>query len=221
MKNDLLLFVIMLALSWIGFNLVNEQFLKPDAADSVAPGGSTASGDLVADSSMIGKIKTWFAGTGTGSSNATTAVGAMDANQSSQPTEANKNSDVQSGSVEDQIRAMMQVRTEAWNRGDLEGYMGSYMDSPSSTLNFFGETKKGWRDIFDFLRKHYQLSGDQTMGTLAINSLHVDPVGSDAALVIGNWILKKPTDVTTGRMSLVLRKSKGTWKIIHDHTDRK
>ena len=67
-------------------------------------------------------------------------------------------------------------------------------------------------------RKSYQAEGRE-MGKLTFSDLKIEPLGTDAAFVRGRFQLilsdgKQPTGIFT----LIFRRLKGEWKIVHDHT---
>jgi ketosteroid isomerase-like protein len=56
------------------------------------------------------------------------------------------------------------------------------------------------------------------MGTLTFSDIEITPMGKDGAVVLGRWHLKRVSDEPHGRFTLVFRRTKKGWKIIHDHT---
>jgi beta-aspartyl-peptidase (threonine type) len=118
----------------------------------------------------------------------------------------------------DAVRQVLEKQAEAWNRGDLEGFMAGYWHSPELTTS----GKEGWRRGWDTALAHYreQYQDDpQGMGHLTFSDLDVELLGTDAALVRGNWKVewnaKKPAG---GYFTLVLMKKPEGWRIVHDHT---
>jgi ketosteroid isomerase-like protein len=43
-------------------------------------------------------------------------------------------------------------------------------------------------------------------------------LSKDAALVLGRWHLKRAKDDPHGTFSLLFRKTKAGWRIVHDHS---
>ncbi|HYE24050.1 MAG TPA: DUF6438 domain-containing protein [Clostridia bacterium] len=84
--------------------------------------------------------------------------------------------------AEAQIRAVLEAQREAWNRGDLDGYMAGYWRS--AHLTFFGGSgeTRGWRETLERYRVRYQ-SGGRTMGTLTFDQIRVEMLSRDAAFV--------------------------------------
>jgi uncharacterized protein (TIGR02246 family) len=125
---------------------------------------------------------------------------------------------------EAKIRTALAAQTEAWNRGDVEGFMKTYEDSTETT--FIGKTlRKGYRPILERYKQGYATK--EQMGTLTFNDLDIRllPNGcgkTEIALVTGKFHLERTVrgDATKddGIFSLVWRKSRDGWKIILDHT---
>ncbi len=125
---------------------------------------------------------------------------------------------------EAKIRNALTAQTEAWNRGDVEGFMKTYEDSTETT--FIGKTlRKGYRPILERYKQGYATK--EQMGTLTFSDLDIRmlPNGcgkTEIALVTGKFHLERTTrgDATKddGIFSLVWRKSRDGWKIILDHT---
>jgi len=114
------------------------------------------------------------------------------------------------------VRAVLTAQSQAWNRGDLEGYMDGYARSPDTVFVSGDSVARGWQTVLDRYRKKYD-SRDK-MGTLTFSDLEITPLGNDAALALGRWHLQRAQDEPHGRFSLILRRTKQGWKIVHDHS---
>ena len=117
-----------------------------------------------------------------------------------------------------QVRAVLNAQVEAWNAGKLEEFMKGYWQSPELTFFSGGHQTAGWDATIERYRKTYQAEGRE-MGKLAFSELKIEPLGADAAFVRGRFQLtlsdgKQPTGIFT----LIFRRIKGEWKIVHDHT---
>jgi uncharacterized protein (TIGR02246 family) len=117
---------------------------------------------------------------------------------------------------EKDIRALLQLQTEAWNKGDLEGFMQTYWKNDS--LMFIGKTgvTRGWRSTLDNYKKGYP--DKEAMGQLSFDIIEVKPLSKDYFFVVGKWMLHRTRDDLSGHYTLLLRKIKGQWKIIADHS---
>jgi beta-aspartyl-peptidase (threonine type) len=124
---------------------------------------------------------------------------------------------MQGQSDEKAVRNVLDHQVEAWNRGDLEGFMAGY--SKSSDLTFFsGQTSvSGWQTMLDRYQGRYKADGRE-MGRLEFTDLRVDMLGGGNALVRGRWHLKMKAEQPGGLFTLIMRKTNGEWRIIHDHT---
>jgi beta-aspartyl-peptidase (threonine type) len=125
------------------------------------------------------------------------------------------------GSREDEIEAIRSViaRQEAdWNKGDLDGFLTGYWNSPKLVFQSGGDRYDGWAAMRDRYRKRYKAEG-KAMGKVAFSRVEVERLGPESALVRGAWRLSLPDGSRPGGLfTLIFRKFEGGWKIVHDHT---
>ena len=117
---------------------------------------------------------------------------------------------------ESEIKKLLLAQTESWNRGDLEGFMQTYWKSDS--LMFIGKNgvKWGWQETLDNYKRGYP---DTTaMGKLSFDILVVKKLSPDYYFVVGKWMLKRTIGDLSGHYNLLLRKIKGQWVIVADHS---
>jgi beta-aspartyl-peptidase (threonine type) len=115
-----------------------------------------------------------------------------------------------------EVRAVMDAQVEAWNRGDIDGFMRGYAQSPD-TIFVSGDTvTRGWQTVLDRYKKGYD--SREKMGQLTFSELEIMPFGKDAAVVLGRWQLKRANDTPHGRFTLIFRRTRAGWRIVHDHT---
>ena len=123
------------------------------------------------------------------------------------------------------IRAAMSEQQDAWNRGDVTGFMKGYEDSPDTTFVGTSSVGKGFQPILENYKKSYANSAQ--MGTLTFSHLDVRLLpGScgavEYAVVTGNFHLdrtqKGAAKKDDGIFSLVWHKGPQGWKIVLDHT---
>ena len=113
------------------------------------------------------------------------------------------------------IRAVLDAQRDAWNRGDVDGYMDGY--SRTGTVFISGDTvTRGWQTVLDRYKRIYD--SKEKMGVLTFSDLETTLLSNDSAVVIGRWHLKRANDEPHGRFSLIFRKTKQGWKIVQDHT---
>ena len=114
------------------------------------------------------------------------------------------------------IRAVLGAQRDAWNRGDIEAYMDGYDRSPNTEFVGGDNISRGWQTVLDRYKKNY--NSREKMGTLTFSDLEITVLSKDAALVLGRWRLQRANDEPHGTFTLLFRKTKAGWKIVHDHT---
>lgn len=116
----------------------------------------------------------------------------------------------------DDVRAVLEEQTAAWNRGDLEAFVRTY----SAETVFVGkEVTRGGKGVLERYRRTYPTR--ERMGTLSFDILEVRPLGSGYASVLGRFHLERSAaggGNADGIFTLLLRKTPDGWKIILDHT---
>lgn len=116
------------------------------------------------------------------------------------------------------IRAVLAAQVAAWNAGKLEEFMVGYWRSSELTFVSGGRKLQGWDATLERYRKTYQADGKE-MGTLTFNDLDIELLSPTASFVRGQFHLKMAAGQELGgRFTLILRKFKDGWKIVHDHT---
>lgn len=122
--------------------------------------------------------------------------------------------------IENEITKVLHVQTAAWNRGDIEGFMQGYWNSPQMTFVSGDNVARGWQAALDRYKKSYDSKAK--MGVLTFSELEFTILSKDAAVVLGNWSLERTVDGKQdnphGKFTLIFRKFKNGWKVVHDHT---
>ncbi len=119
-----------------------------------------------------------------------------------------------------EIRSVIEIQSAAWNRGDIEGFMQGYWNSPEMKFVSGDNVARGWQAALDRYKKSYDSKAK--MGILTFSGLEINILSKDAAVVLGNWALDREVDGVKdnphGKFTLIFRKFKAGWKIVHDHT---
>ena len=115
-----------------------------------------------------------------------------------------------------EITTMMLQQAEDWSKGDIEAFMQGYIKSES--LKFVGSKglTYGWQQTFENYKNNYPTK--EHTGTLTFKLLEFDQLADDVFLVIGEFHLKRTVGDANGMFSIILKRLKGEWKIIADHS---
>ena len=114
------------------------------------------------------------------------------------------------------VRAVLEAQSDAWNRGDVTGFMDGYARSPDITFISGDSFTRGWQTVHDRYKKNYD--SREKMGTLTYSDLEPTVLSSDVVMVKGRWHLQRAKDEPHGRFTLIFRRTKAGWRIVHDHT---
>src|SRR4051794_34255472 len=78
-----------------------------------------------------------------------------------------------------EIESILTAQAEAWNRGDIDGFMKYYWNSDELTFNSGGETTRGWTRTREHYHKRYPTR--EQMGQLRFSQLETILLGDSAA----------------------------------------
>lgn len=94
--------------------------------------------------------------------------------------------------------------------------MKGYDKTPN--LLFVGKSgiTKGWQQTLDRYKTGYPTKNHT--GTLTFDVLEVQPINSEAYLLIGEFHLIRNVGKADGIFTLVFKKIDNQWKVISDHT---
>lgn len=114
------------------------------------------------------------------------------------------------------ILDLLEKQRTDWNKGDVEAFMQGYEKSDS--LLFVGKSGPtyGWQKTLDNYKKGYP--DKSAMGFLVFGIKKVDFLKPDLAFVLGSWNVKREKDELKGYFTLLIKKIKGEWKVIVDHS---
>jgi uncharacterized protein (TIGR02246 family) len=117
---------------------------------------------------------------------------------------------------EAEIRNLLTRQTEAWNRGDIDGFMQTYWQNDS--LMFVGKDAVtwGWKNTLEHYKKAYP--DKAAMGQLSFDIVQVKKLSPEYFFVVGKWRLKRQAGNLSGHYNLLIKKINGEWKIITDHS---
>jgi ketosteroid isomerase-like protein len=114
------------------------------------------------------------------------------------------------------VHAILEAQRDAWNQGNIDGYMDGYARTPDITFVSGDSFTRGWQTVRDRYQKNYDTR--EKMGTLTFSDLETTVLSTDAAVTIGRWHLQLANGEPHGRFTLIFRRTRQGWRIVHDHT---
>ncbi len=114
------------------------------------------------------------------------------------------------------IRELLNDQVNAWNQDNIESFMQTYWKSDS--LMFIGKNgiTYGWTNTLNNYKKSYP---DTTaMGKLSFDILVIKRLSFQYFQVIGKWHLQRTIGDLSGHYTLLIKKIKGKWVIVADHS---
>mgnify|MGYP005832825367 CR=1 FL=1 len=118
-----------------------------------------------------------------------------------------------------QIQGLLNAQCEAWNKGNIDGYMEGYWQSDSMLFTSGGNLQYGWKATLDKYKNTY--NSLEKMGVLKFSDLNFFILAENAVWLVGKWELKRENEILSGVFTLIIKKFNDKWKIIHDHTSIK
>lgn len=118
--------------------------------------------------------------------------------------------------IKTDVLTVMNEQALAWNRGDIDAFMRGYWNSDKLVFASGDSVTRGWQPTLDRYKKSYATKA--AMGTLTFSDTEVTVLSKDAAVVLGSWSLAREEDNPKGKFTLIFRRVKEGWRIVHDHT---
>ncbi|MEM6967696.1 MAG: DUF4440 domain-containing protein [Bacteroidota bacterium] len=116
------------------------------------------------------------------------------------------------------VEQLMQAQSDCWNAGDIDGFMETYWKSDA--LQFIGSSgvTYGWTNTLEGYKKRYP--SKDAMGHLTFDIINMDKRSRKVISVVGKWHLKRGGNFKDleGHFLLILKKMKGKWIIVADHS---
>ena len=123
------------------------------------------------------------------------------------------------GDAAAEITHVLELSTQAWNAGDLAGFLVPYLDS--STTTYVGSTgiTRGKSAIESAYRASYWRNGPPAQ-KLRFVGIEVRELGAGHALAVGRYQLYEGNSPPSaeGIFSLIMTQTPDGWRIVHDHS---
>jgi beta-aspartyl-peptidase (threonine type) len=121
------------------------------------------------------------------------------------------------GADEAAIKKVLNAQVEAWNRGDLDGFMDGYWRDEKLAFTSGDKVEPGWdRTRERYQTTHFQVKGKQ--GQLSFSELVIESLSPNVAIVRGRYTLRLDKGEDKGRFTLTFHRFSEGWKITSDHT---
>jgi hypothetical protein len=118
--------------------------------------------------------------------------------------------------TEQKIINILKTQDAEWNKGNIDGFMQTYWNSDS--LMFIGKSgvTYGWKNTLNNYKKGYP--DTSAMGKLDFTLIDIKKLSRKYYHVVGKWHLTRSIGNLQGHFTLLLKKIKGKWLIIADHS---
>src|SRR6266478_5511680 len=93
------------------------------------------------------------------------------------------------------IRDVLDAQRDAWNRGDIEGYMDGYERSEQTVFVSGDNLTRGWQTVLDRYKKNYNMR--EKMGTLTFSDLEITLPGKESAITLRLLSVRTPERLVT------------------------
>jgi len=118
------------------------------------------------------------------------------------------------------VRNVLSTQQDAWNRGDIVGFMKGYWQSEDIRFAGGDGFTYGWQATLRNYQKRYPDAA--TMGKLDFDLVEVREITPEIAYVFGKWHLTRasePADKAPhGLFTLIFERKDGAWVITRDHS---
>jgi len=114
------------------------------------------------------------------------------------------------------INDLLDKQVQAWNEGNLEKFMQTYLKSDK--LSFVGSRGPtyGWQATLESYKKGYP--DKAAMGNLKFTIHDISKIDRKTVYVIGKFELTRDIGNLRGHFTLVIQKIKNEWLIVSDHS---
>jgi hypothetical protein len=117
-----------------------------------------------------------------------------------------------------EVQVLLDGGAQAWNRGDLEGFLSDYLPGLRTTFVTQQRVLRGLTAIRERYQARYFAPGARR-DSLSFEDLEVDQLAPGVVNAIAYYVLSRGDSVTArGPTSLVLVRVGGRWFILHDHS---
>jgi len=117
--------------------------------------------------------------------------------------------------IKNEIQTILYRQKEAWNKGNIEGFMEDYWNSKNLTFQSGNKRLYGWDTLLSRYKTNF--SGEN-MGKLDFTDIKIKVMSNSIAYVLGRWKLEFKDSSKEGLFTIIFQRKPEGWKIIHDHS---
>lgn len=117
------------------------------------------------------------------------------------------------------VTEVLRRQQAAWNRGDLDALLVTYVEDSSVRYSTGTEAWHGIEAIRDRFRRVYPDPGE--LGTLRFDDVEITPIGGDHAIVFGRASVagfRGASAPFESLFTLHLQRITDGWRVVADHT---
>ncbi|MCY1719185.1 nuclear transport factor 2 family protein [Prolixibacteraceae bacterium Z1-6] len=115
-----------------------------------------------------------------------------------------------------EILSLLHKQAEAWNEGNLEKFMETYLNSEKLVFIGGNGPTYGWQATLDRYKKNYP--NKAAIGKLEFKILNISKIDTRTVFLIGRFELTREIGNLAGHFTLVIQKIDGKWLIVSDHS---
>lgn len=112
------------------------------------------------------------------------------------------------------IRGVLAANAAAWNEGNLDAFMGGYLNSADLLMVEDTVVTTGWREVKKSLEREIEANGG--MGRVSFADVDVTLTSPEVATVVGRYAFARGGADAAGVMTLVMKQVEGRWRIVQD-----
>lgn len=117
--------------------------------------------------------------------------------------------------LQESIESLLGRGVDAWNAGDLDGYLATYADGGSTTMLGSDGRLVGLEAIRSSLAPLFEPGAERD--SIGFADIEVRPLPPLIGIVTGRYVREKAgSDRTSGWFTIVVRRTGIGWRIVHD-----
>lgn len=126
-----------------------------------------------------------------------------------------ENSTKSNAKIENAVRSLLDTQVQAWNRGDMQGFLDGYLKSSELIYASSGRIFYGEEQVHALYQEGFP---EGAVGHLSFSELDVHPLGEKTAWTLARFRLETDEGIRTGIFTLIVKEAETGWRIVHEHS---